>query len=99
MTPDIVKEARRLFGPDGAAEALELLEDATLPDRETRCLLRYSCGDLGRLRYLREIAAIDPRDVIMLGEYEVAGGQLIRVWDLMKPFVELPEEWRPVPSG
>jgi hypothetical protein len=44
-----------------------------------------SQGDPERLRYLVGLLQIDYRDVIVFGEYEVRGKQLVRVHDLNQP--------------
>jgi hypothetical protein len=54
-------------------------------DRLIRCVALASAGDLDRLRSLVMLLRIDRRDVIMAGEYEERGGELVQVRDLNRP--------------
>ena len=58
---------------------------APASSRLLRCALVGSRGDLEELRSLVELMAIDYRDVIMSGEYEVSSGRTVHVRDLNQP--------------
>jgi len=51
-----------------------------------RCALVASQGSLAKLQYYVGLLAVDYRDVIVAGEYEVVEGKLARVRDLTMPF-------------
>ena len=62
------------------------LHDGTEPDaRMLRCVLVASRGDLAALARSVALLAIDCRDVIMGGEYELRGKETVRVRDLSRP--------------
>ena len=92
VASDIARRISELFpGSDGDA-ALALVAGAKLDDgraadpRCQRCVLVASRGSLERLIYYVSVLAIDFRDVISAGEYEVKNGELVRVRDLSQPF-------------
>jgi hypothetical protein len=45
-----------------------------------------SKGSLEKLQYYIALLAVDYRDVIVAGEYEVTGGKLVRVMNLTNSF-------------
>lgn len=53
--------------------------------RLLRCMAVGSKGDPERLRYLVGLLQIDYRDVIVAGEYEPRGRQLVHVHDFNQP--------------
>lgn len=62
------------------------LHDGTEPDaRLLRCALMGARGSLDSLRSLAGMLAVDWRDVIMCGEYELHGKEAVRVRDLSQP--------------
>ena len=59
------------------------IEDGTVPSpRLLRCAAFASGGNLKRLRQLASLLAVDWRDVIMAGEYELRDKVTVRVRDL-----------------
>ena len=79
------------FSAADAETARELLEnavdhnDAAASPRLLRCAAIGSAGNLEQLRNFVELMKIDYRDVIVAGEYEVRGGEWIRLRDLNDP--------------
>jgi hypothetical protein len=92
---DIVKFIARRFAASDQAEALALLEEATIHDgsapgpRLLRCAAVASGGSIERLRVEVETFKHDYRDVIVEGEYVPKGGELVRVRNLNEP---IPDE-------
>ena len=99
LPTDILAQIEFLFPEPERVEVTRIIEGSRLTDRENRCLLRYSCGDLERLRYIRGMAGLDRREVAMLGEHEYVGDEFVHVWDLSEPFVTLPQDWRPIATS
>lgn len=50
-----------------------------------RCALFASAGSLETLKHFVQLLRIDWRDVIVAGEYEQRGSELVRVRDLNEP--------------
>jgi len=73
------------------AEALHLLSRAPVdgwgqsPVRLLRCAAFASGGSLDSLRYYISLLAIDWRDVIVAGEYDLQGKDLVWARDLNQP--------------
>ena len=62
------------------------IEDGTVPNPHLlRCAAFASGGSLKRLRHLASLLAVDWRDVIMAGEYELRDKVTVRVRDLSQP--------------
>jgi len=91
LPSDVTAFASRSFpapeqGVALSALAAARLHDGTEPDaRMLRCALVGSRGSLDTLRVLIGMLAVDWRDVIMCGEYELQGNDTVRVRDLSKP--------------
>lgn len=89
---DIIEKIEELFKETEIADAIVLLESAKMhdnsepPPRCLRCALVASQGSLAKLKYYVDLLAIDYRDVIVAGEYEIKAGELFRVRDLSEPF-------------
>ena len=87
----MVRFVERRFAASDRAEALALLEGATLHDgsapgpRLLRCAAVASHGSLERLRMEVETLKRDYRDVIVEGEYVPEGRELKKVRDLNAP--------------
>jgi hypothetical protein len=66
--------------------ARAVIEDGTAPEpRLMRCALFAAAGSLERLKHFVQLLRIDCRDVIVAGEYEQRGSELVRVRDLNEP--------------
>ena len=91
LPPDVERYVARHFRREDRKDALELLAaavraDGSAPDaRLYRCAAVASGGSLDRLLYEVETIAVDYRDVIVEGEYEPSGKQLVRVRNLGEP--------------
>lgn len=55
----------------------DLSRDAGL--RVLKCAAHYSHGDLNRLDEIVNVAQLDHRDVMVMGEYELIRGKLVRI--------------------
>jgi len=92
---DILKFIARRFAAPERAQALALLDGATLHDgsapgpRLLRCAAVASGGSIARLRMEIETLKHDYRDVIVEGEYAPKGQELVRVRNLNEP---IPDE-------
>ena len=92
LPKDIEIYVDKHFPADQWQEVLSLLRHAVLHDgttpaaRTLRCALFASKSDLEKLDYYLNEIAIDYRDVIVAGEYELQDGELIQVRDLSKSF-------------
>lgn len=88
---DVIAFVDVSFPPSLRSEALSLLAGATLHDgtapgaRLLRCAVVGSRGDLAELTRLVDLLAIECRDVILCGEYELRGTEAVRVRDLSGP--------------
>ena len=88
---DIVAWINGHFREIDRATAIGLLEDAVdeqgepVEARLLRCLVIGARGDIDRLSDLVEELRIDNEDVILSGEYESRGGDLVKVRDLNEP--------------
>ena len=71
MEEDITERIRADFSPTDAAEAIRTLEQAGTGGRVARCIAVASAGNLEELRRYVEMADLDPRDVIVAGEYDL----------------------------
>ena len=72
--------AERFSGEDAelAKRALAYLSrDVGL--RVLKCAVHYSRGDLNRLDEIVKLARLDKRDVMVMGEYELIKGKLVRI--------------------
>jgi len=91
LPDDVVNYVARRFPTADRAEALALLERATIHDgsapgtRLLRCAAVASNGSLERLRMEVETLKRDYRDVIVEGEYVPIGAELVRVRNLNEP--------------
>ena len=91
LPQDVRTFIERTFPPDQLREALRILcrariEDGTIPEsRLLRCAAFASGGSLEHLTYLASLLAVDWRDVIMAGEYELRNKATVRVRDLSQP--------------
>lgn len=91
LPDDVTRFVERSFSPEHLEEALSILsqakiEDGTTPDpRLLRCAAFASHGSLPRLRRLASMLAIDWRDVVMAGEYELRDKTTVQVRDLSRP--------------
>jgi hypothetical protein len=47
--------------------------------RVLKCAVHYSRGDLNRLEEIIKVARLDHRDVMVMGEYELINGKLVRI--------------------
>jgi hypothetical protein len=92
---DVQKFIARRFEASEQAEALALLEAATIHDgskaepRLLRCAAVASGGSIERLRVEIETLKRDYRDVIVEGEYIPGDGQLVKIRNLDDP---IPDE-------
>lgn len=92
ISKDILTYLERHFPAGQQKEVIELLHQAVLHDgtvpapRIIRCAVYAGRGDLDKLKYYLDLIAIDFRDVIVAGEYELEDGDLVRVRDLSKGF-------------
>ena len=88
---DVEKYIVRRFAAAERADALALLDSATLHDgsepeaRLLRCAAVASAGSMERLRMEVETLRRDYRDVIVEGEYIRKGRELVKVRDLSEP--------------
>jgi len=88
---DVVTWINGHFREIDRATAIGLLEDAVdewgepVEARLLRCLVIGARGDIDRLSDLVEELRIDSEDVILSGEYESRGGDLVKVRDLNEP--------------
>ena len=79
------------FPPQQREEAFSILceariEDGTAPNpRLIRCAAFASRGSLPKLQHLASLMAVDWRDVIMVGEYELHDKVLVHIRDLNQP--------------
>jgi hypothetical protein len=96
MIPDDVERfIARKFSPADQAEVRRLLDGAVIHDgsaaepRLLRCAAVASAGSVERLRMEVESLRRDYRDVIVEGEYEPTGAQLVKVRNLNQP---IPDE-------
>jgi len=91
LPPDVTGFVETSFAASEHALALSALaaarlHDGTEPDaRLLRCAVMGSRGRLDSLRTLVGMLAVDWRDVILCGEYELYGKQAVRVRDLNQP--------------
>ncbi len=92
MVPeDVVAWVRGHFRPKQADDALYLISKAVdhtgapVDARLARCVAVGSRGDMDRLRDLVKLCAIDYRDVIMCGEYDMIDKKLVHVRNLIEP--------------
>jgi hypothetical protein len=91
---DVIAWVNSHFREIDRATAIGLLEDAVDADggsaepRLLRCLVIGARGDIDRLTDLVEELRIDSEDVILSGEYESRGGNLVKVRDLNEPLGE-----------
>ena len=91
LPDDVVRWLEKSFSASDLPAARELLELAIdhagkpAGARLLRCAAVGSQGDPERLRYLVGLMQIDYRDVIVAGEYEARGKDLVRVRDLNQP--------------
>ena len=88
LPEDVQTYLEQTFPPEELGEALLVLgqariEDGTAPNPQLlRCAAFASGGNLKRLRHLASLLAVDWRDVIMAGEYELRDKVTVRVRDL-----------------
>lgn len=91
LPTDISEHISATFAAGERAGAERLLthaviEDGTAPEpRLMRCALFASAGSLETLKHFVQLLRIDWRDVIVAGEYEQRGSELVRVRDLNEP--------------
>ena len=91
---DVIAWVNSHFREIDRATAIGLLEDAVdangsaVEPRLLRCLVIGARGDIDRLTDLVEELRIDSEDVILSGEYESRGGNLVKVRDLNEPIGE-----------
>ena len=94
LPDDVVGFITRRFSASEKAEALVLLEKATIHDgsapgpRLLRCAAVASGGSIERLRMEIETLKHDYRDVIVEGEYIPKDGELVRVRNLNGPITD-----------
>jgi hypothetical protein len=92
LPDDITRRVEAWFSEPDRSIALALLSRAVIhdgklaDDRLRRCALVASKGSLEKLQYYVGLLAVDYRDVIVAGEYEVSGGELARVRNLTTSF-------------
>ena len=92
LLDDILRRAHESFSGSDRDKAVDLLLGARIHDgslaepRLQRCALVASKGSLETLQYYVKLLAVDFRDVIVAGEYEPVGGELVRVRDLSRAF-------------
>jgi hypothetical protein len=92
LLPDIAARIDREFQRSDVPAVVAVLagavrEDGSVADpRLLRCALVASAGSLEKLRYFVELIAIDYRDVIVAGEYDVQNGNLVHVRHLEQSF-------------
>jgi len=91
LPEDVERWLAKNFSAADLFAARELLALAVDHERKPagprllRCMAVGSQGDPERLRYLVGLLQTDSRDVIVAGEYEARGKQLVRVRDLNQP--------------
>jgi hypothetical protein len=92
LLPDIAARIDREFQRSDVAAAVDILASAVREDgspadpRLLRCALVAAAGSLEELRHFVELIAIDYRDVVVAGEYDVQDGNLVQVRHLEQPF-------------
>jgi hypothetical protein len=94
LPDDVVRWVKSHFGAnvDSALTMLESAVDETgelVGPRLVRCAVVASRGDLKQLALLVAQLRTDWRDVIVSGEYELQGGELIQMRDLNYPIVDV----------
>jgi len=92
LPDDIGKTANAVFFGVDREAAPALLRNAPIVDthdgpRLLRCTQVASDGSIAKLEHYVALLALDPRDVIRAGEYELIEGKLTRVRDLGSPFI------------
>ena len=91
---DVTRFVVRRFAATDQAEALALLNGATIHDgsrpelRLLRCAAVASCASIERLRMEVESLKRHFRDVIVEGEYVPVGRKLVKVRDLNQPIAD-----------
>lgn len=91
LPPDLKRFVDQNYAPQDRDEACELLANARIETgaladaRMLRCAAFAGRGNLAKLR--RQVAelAIDWRDVVMAGEYELRNGETVQVRDFTRP--------------
>ena len=88
---DVMNFVKACFPEKEQAEAIALLLRAQVEGfnensaRLLRCTVVASRGSLTSLKHYIALLAVDWRDVIVAGEYETQGKELVRVRDLNQP--------------
>lgn len=91
LPEDVERWLQKNLAASDLAAARELLELAVdheqkpASPRLLRCMAVGSHGDIERLRYLVGLLQIAYRDVIVAGEYEARGKQLVHAHDFNLP--------------
>jgi len=95
LPDDVQRHVARCFAPEQQAEALRMLAEARIEDgspatpRLLRCAAFASRGNLPELHRLVALLALDWRDVIVAGEYELQGTSLVPVRNFSQPLEPL----------
>lgn len=72
--------AGRFSGEEAELAKRELADlSRTAGLRVLKCAAHYSRGDLNRLDEIVQVARLDHRDVMVMGEYELIRGKLVRI--------------------
>ncbi len=96
LPADVVCWVQAHFPAAEAEAALATLVDAVIedgshpPPRLLRSAAFASAGDLVRLQYYVGLLAIDWRDVVVAGEYDIVDRELVRARDLNSPLMPNP---------
>jgi len=92
LLPDIAARIDHEFQRSDVPAAIAILAGAVREDgspadpRLLRCALVASAGSLEKLRHYVGLIAIDYRDVVVAGEYDVQNGDLVQVRHLEQSF-------------
>ena len=85
LPKDVISFIQSSFSPEKCKEALSILsqsqiEDGSMPSpRLLRCVAFACSGNLPRLQRLASLLAVDWREVIMAGEYELRNKEAVQI--------------------
>ena len=91
LPKDVSAFIQSSFSPEQCKEALSILsqtqiEDGSMPSpRLLRCVAFASSGNLPRLQRLASLLAVDWRDVVMAGEYELRNKEAVQIRNFNEP--------------
>ncbi len=85
LEPDLAEWVQEDFTIAQQGEAIALLEQSCLGDREQRCALFLAKGDIGGLTRAIDLGNSDYRDLIVAAEYEQPGFRQVRDFTKARP--------------